>query len=181
MKIKQRLAVFLAFVAVSASPLFGADQGSTVPTEYELKSAFLYNFAKFVEWPGDKLGEGRRMSVCILGDDPFGLQLDQMMKGKTANGHELVVRRTQAVDDLRQCHIAFISEADPERMTRIIRELSGDSVLTVGDAKNFAALGGMINFVTEQRKVRFEINVSAAEQRGLRISSKLLKLATIVR
>ncbi len=150
--------------------------------EYQIKAAFLYNFAKFVEWPAEKLGDGSApIVIAVIGKDPFGPVLDQTLIGKTVNGRALVVRRVVGLPDLRRCHIAFISSSEKGRLSEILPALAGAGVLTVGDAQRFAEQGGMISFVTEENKVRLEINVEAATRAGVQISSKLLKLARVVR
>ena len=149
--------------------------------EYQVKAAFLYNFAKFVEWPAGKLGDGGSpIAVCVFGRDPFGATLDQTLQGKTANDRTLVVRRATAAADLKRCHILFISSSEKKRMAETLQSLGGGSVLTVGETEGFTEQGGMVNFTREQNKVRLEINPAAAARAGIRISSQLLKLARVV-
>jgi hypothetical protein len=156
----------------NASP--GHAQGTS---EYEVKAAFLYNFGKFVEWPAPASGPIR---LCIVGDDPFGNNLDETVRGKTISGQPIEIKRLNREDNPRGCQIAFISAAE-RRPRAVLDLLQGASTLTVGESPNFAKQGGMINFVLEDNKVHFEINVDAAEQAHLKISSKLLSLAKIVR
>ena len=139
-----------------------------------MKAAFLYNFAKFVEWPGDP---DASLILGILGDDPFGAAIDQLVAGKTVNGRALAVKRLKWGQDLRQCQILFISSSEQKRLPQIIASLRGASVLTVGETDAFLSSGGIIRFVLEGSKVRFEINAGAAEQAHLKLSSKLLALA----
>lgn len=146
--------------------------------EYQVKAAFLYNFAKFVDWPAEALGGSNgTLVIGVIGDDPFGGALDQAINGKTVNGRALVVRRLKWGQDLRFCHILFISASERKHLPQIIQSLRGASVLTVGDMGQFNQEGGIINFVLEASKVRFEINSRGADQAQLRISSKLLALA----
>jgi hypothetical protein len=146
--------------------------------EYQVKAAFLYNFAKFVDWPSDAFGGGNgALVIGVVGDDPFGGALDSAINGKTVNGRALVVRRLKWGQDLRFCHILFISSSERKHLPQIIQSLRGASVLTVGDMGQFNQQGGIINFVLEARQVRFEINSRGADQARLRISSKLLALA----
>jgi len=152
------------------------------PGEYQVKAAFLYNFAKFVEWPTEAFpATNTAIILCILGEDPFGIDLEQAVKGKTANGKELTIRRIKEVQELKICHILFISSSEKKRLSQILEVTKNSSILTVGEMDRFAKLGGIINFVIEENKVRFEINVDVAEQAGLKINSKLLKLARIVK
>ncbi len=151
-------------------------------SEYQIKAAFLYNFAKFVEWPPETSGGADDpMAICIVGKDPFGNILDELIKNKDISRRRLVVRRMNQGQSARDCQVAFISSSEKPHMRAILEGLKGESVLTVGDMEGFAVLGGMINFTMEQSRVRFEINVEAAERAGLKISSKLLNLAKIVR
>lgn len=149
------------------------------PSEYEVKAAFLYNFARFVEWPPQPQPPSS-FTICVLGTDPFGPVLDELIKGKSIQGMQLVARRPQQVEDAGDCQILFISASEDARLGHILAVLHGRSVLTVGEAKRFAHRGGMINFRREGSKVRFEINPDAAGQAGLTISSQLLKLARII-
>lgn len=152
----------------------GHAQGAS---EYELKAAFLFNFAKFVEWPDPASGPLR---VCIVGDDPFGNKLEDTVRGKEISGQPIEIRRLNREDNPRGCQIAFIGASGRDARS-VLDTLGGASTLTVGESPNFAKQGGIINFVLEDNKVHFEINVDAAERARLRISSKLLSLAKIVR
>ena len=150
-------------------------------SEYQIKAAFLYNFVKFIEWPASAFkGTHSDLYLCVLGDDPFGTALDRTISGKIVNGRTLAVKRSGRLQDLKDCHLMFLSSSERDRLTKILDVLAGSSVLTVGDTDQFALLGGMINLYVEESKVRFEINPHAAERSGLKISSKLLKLAKIV-
>jgi hypothetical protein len=151
------------------------------PSEYQVKAAFLYNFAKFVEWPSNLFRDGHDpLVLCVAGDDSFGNLLDAVVQGKMANGRLLTVRRLQREDEARGCQILFISSSERNRVRPVLKSLNGASVLTVGETEGFAQQGGMINFTLEVNRVHFEINVDAAERAGLKISSKLLSLAKIV-
>ena len=151
-----------------------------LPNEYQVKLAFLFNFARFVEWPDDAFADARSPIILgILGDDPFGSDLETI-KGKTIRGRKLIINRFKDVDDIRVCHILFVSNSERSRLPRIATFLRQSKILSVGDMKTFAQKGGVINFVVENNKVGFEINVDAGKHAGLRISSKLLSLAKIV-
>lgn len=162
--------------------LLGSTLGTQVqaqsPNEYQVKAAFLYNFAKFVDWPAEAFTDSNApLVIGVIGDDPFGGALDQAVSGKSIGGHWLNVRRLKWGQDLRSCHILYISSSERRRLPQIIQSLRGASVLTVGDVEEFNQQGGIINFILESNKVRFEINSRAADQARLRISSKLLALA----
>jgi hypothetical protein len=172
------VSLFLGFLI-----LFGV--GKTVygespqQKEYAIKAAFLYNFAKFVEWPKESFENPKNVLLCVLGKNPFGSALHKM-QGKEIQGRKLKVTQTERAEDIGKYHIVFVGRSEKDDVAEILANLKGHSVLTVGDMEGFAHQGGMINFIMKQRKVRFEINADAAEQAGLKISSKLLKLATIV-
>lgn len=147
----------------------------TGPTEYQVKAAFLYNFAKFVEWPS----HSGTLQVCIIGDDPFGRDIEYI-EGKTAGGKRLSVKRIGSIQGIKHCGALFISSSESERLGYIIGAVEGSHILTVGDTAGYAERGVIINLYEEQGKVRFEINREAADRSGLKLSSKLLGLAKIV-
>jgi hypothetical protein len=152
------------------------------PSEYQVKAAFLYNFTKFVEWPQTGSDPaGTSISIGILGQNPFGATLEGIIKGKSLDGRPLVLRQLKKLDEARNCQIVFVSAGESKRIGKILESLKGAPVLTVGDSRGFAESGGMINFIVEDSSVRFEINPDAARESGLKISSKLLSLAKIVR
>ncbi len=175
-----RVLALILIVAVSliGSALRGTAQSSG---EYEIKAAFLYNFAKFVEWPAEAFVDPQAPFVLgVVGEDPFGSVLAQTVGGKTVNGRQLMVRRFKHGEDLRGCHILFVSSSEKKHLAQILESLKGSSVLTVGETDRFAQFGGAVNFILEANKVRFEINVDAAARARLKLSSKLLALARIV-
>jgi hypothetical protein len=150
--------------------------------EYRVKAAFLYNFAKFVEWPEGAFADaGAPLVIGILGEDPFEDALDGVIRGKTASGRALAVKRSKDLQGVGACHILFISSSERKRIEQIVEGLQGASVLTVGETEAFTRLGGVVGFVVEEGRVRFEINADSAERARLRVSSKLLALARVVR
>ena len=150
--------------------------------EYQVKAAYLYNFAKFVDWPAAAFASPTTpLSICILGEDPFGGGLHEVVRGKTAGGRILAVRSLSDISGARGCHVLFISAVEWKANRPVLGRLAGSGVLTVGEAPGFTTGGGIVNFKLEGRRVRFEINVDAARQAQLQISSKLLSLAEIVR
>ncbi len=169
---------------VIAALLAGSDpraRAQAPPTEYEIKAAFLYNFAKFVDWPVDKFADPQAPVVLgIVGDDPFGAALDAMVLGKSVNGRAFQVKRLKPGPDLRSCHIVFVPASGKKHLPEILASLRGSSVLTVGETDWFVRSGGAVNFLLEDNKVRFEINVDAVARARLKISSKLLALARSV-
>ena len=150
--------------------------------EYEVKAAFLYNFAKFVQWPSNPpSGDSNSILLCVAGDDPFGKALERTVLGKTANGQPFVIQRFGRVENARGCRILFTDSNDERYIRSLIAAAGEEGVLTVGDAEKFCELGGIIGFVWEENKVRFQINVEAAQRARLKISSKLLSLAKVFR
>jgi hypothetical protein len=154
---------------------------SAEPTEYQVKAAFLFNFAKFVEWPEAAPGEARAPFVLgVLGDDPFGGDLASIVVGQAIRGRAILIRKYHYGDDLRVCQVLFVSVSERPHVAQILASLQGSSALTVSDIDGFAEAGGVMQFVIEDSKVRFVVNLAAAEKSRLRISSKLLALARVV-
>jgi uncharacterized protein DUF4154 len=150
-------------------------------TDIQVKVAFLYNFAKYTKWPPD-VGPGRLgvFPIAILGADPFGAALDDMLRGKAVGESQVVVRRIARPEDVEDARILYISESEADQLPRILKRLEGTAVLTVGEMSRFAERGGVVQLKTEGNRVRLEINLGAAERARLKISSELLKLARIV-
>jgi hypothetical protein len=150
--------------------------------EYTVKLAFLYNFTKFVEWPPDSYRDaGAPLTICIVGHDPFSQNLEGELRTRTVGGHPVEVKTLRANDKLSACHIVFVPVTEKDQADRIVRGLKGSRTLTVGETEGFAVLGGIINLTVEGNKVHFEINQVAAERAGLKISSRLLSIAKIVK
>lgn len=149
-------------------------------SEYDVKAAFLYNFTKFVEWPAAAFHDDRgAMRLCVLGDDPFGSSLGEIAEGDVA-GRRLTVWRFRAMKDPATCQILFVSRSETGRLPQILRSVRDAPVLTVGDTQGFLEQGGIVNFIREGSKVRFEISQESAERAGIKISSRLLRLAVRV-
>jgi YfiR/HmsC-like len=149
--------------------------------EYQVKAAFIYNFAKFVEWPPGVFSDPRTpLVLCIVGVDPFGMALDTLNE-KTVKDRKLVIHKSTQMGDLAACHMAFISASEKERLARLLDGLTRAHVLTISDIESFLQVGGIINLITVDNKIGFEINIDAAQRAGLTISSQLLRLATAVR
>jgi len=146
-----------------------------------VKAAFLYNFANFVEWPDGVLGPaGAPLRVCVVGADPFGGALDDAFRGQIVHQRRVQISRGPTLAVVGRCHILFLSQSEQARWPDLLAELRGTPTLTVADGAPLVRQGGMVSFVIEAKRVRFEINRGAAEHAGLRISSKLLALARIV-
>ena len=168
----------LGFIFVIGGPAFLAGDGMAAPTEYQVKAAFLYYFVKFVEWPA---GLPDPITICVLGDDPFGEDLERTIKGKQVHGKDLAIKRSRDLVDLNRCQIIFVASSEQDRYPEIFEFLGNSATLTVGDTNDFSQLGGMINFFIEENKVHFEINLNAASDARLKISSKLLNVARVER
>ena len=168
------LMLLIAFLLLAFA---GTMRRAEAASEYEVKAAFLYNFAKFVDWPSDAFKSGSPFVIGVVGDDPFGSDLDTTVSGKTVDNRRIEVRRFRRVGDVQSCHILFVCRSEKSRVDKILERVSGSRTLTVGDMGQFLQRGGMINFIIEDQKVRFEINSNSAERAGLKISSKLLQLA----
>jgi hypothetical protein len=181
---RTRRASVLTFVAgwllLSASPrtLSQNEEGA----EYPVKLAFLFNFSHFVEWPPDSFRDpGAPLVICIVGRDPFGQDLEAELRTRKVGDHPIEVRTLTPNDKLRVCHIVFVPVTEKKYTDRILRGLEGSKTLTVGETEGFAVLGGMINLTVENNKVHFEINRFAADRANLRIGSRLLSIAKIVK
>jgi YfiR/HmsC-like len=151
-------------------------------SEYELKAAFLFNFAKFVDWPPTAFaGPESPFLVCVLGTDPFGITLDNTLREKVIAEHPASVARVKRVADISGCQILFVAASESHLLPEVLAKLRGQCVLVIGETNDFASSGGVIQFTLEDNRVRFFINPDAADRAGLKISSKLLALAKIVR
>jgi YfiR/HmsC-like len=149
--------------------------------EYQIKAAFLYNFAQFVQWPAGALGSTNEpFRIGVLGDNPFDGALAETLQGETIDNHKMVVRTARQVDDLKNCQMIFISRSEKGHIAKILSHLDSSPILTVSEIDGFAQQGGIINFYLEGTKVRFEINPTTAQRDGLKISSELLDLGKII-
>ena len=165
--------------AVCASLLAPQRGAAEAVLEYEVKAAFLLNFTKFIEWPASAFADPTSpLTICVLGRDPFGRALDDVVAGEQVGGHKLAVRRISQSPEPRACQAVFIANLEGE--TRGILGSLGRGVLTVGEGDGFIRDGGMIALVIENRRVRFDIHQSAAEAAGLKLSSRLLSVARSV-
>lgn len=154
-------------------------QGSG-PTEYQVKAAYLYNFGLFVSWPRAEKSGTEPFDVCILGKDPFGPALDSIFAGEVLHGQKVSVRRIADSQGAPGCRILFVSRSEAKQLKTILLALNA-GVLTVSDMPDFVNRGGIIQFVREGEKIRFEVNLTAAKSAGLSLSSDLLKVAAAVR
>ena len=163
--------------------LGGRDASAQTPPsrEYQIKAVFLFNFAQFVEWPPAAFANSNAPIVIgVLGEDPFGEYLDETVRGERVNNRPLEVQRYRQVDDIRTCHVLFVSRSESSRLESILATLRGRSILVVSDGDDFIQRGGMIRLAAAQNKIRLMVNLEAARAASLTISSKLLRSAEIV-
>jgi len=174
----KRPRVVLGLLAVA---LLAAAAGyAEVAAEYDVKAAFLYNFTKFVEWPSAALTDDRgALRLCVLGEDPFGRSLQEVASEEIA-ARKLTLLRAARLNDPAACQVLFISRTERRRLPALLAAVRDEPVLTVADTEGFLEQGGIINFVLDGSRVRFEINQEAAQRAGLKISSKLMRLASRV-
>jgi YfiR/HmsC-like len=176
-RVLQRLLMAGAGLIVAAHALHAAD----APTEDQVQAVFLYNFSRFVEWPTQAFAAPNDPFVIgIVGNDPFGARLDEAVRNEQINGHPLTVRRFRTIADVDNCQILFIDRSESGHLGQILAALDHRSTLTVSQADGAAQRGVMIQFATENSRIRLRINVESARAAGLTISSKLLRPAEIV-
>jgi hypothetical protein len=181
---KRRLRLGLVALALSWAlltvPSLQAQKSS--PSEYQVKAAYLYNFGRFIEWPNKVTAPtGGPFTICVLGLDPFGQSLNAILAGQTINGTNTVAAQISKPQEAVNCRILFISSSEDRQLKQILAALEGASVLTVSDLPQFSQRGGMVQFVLDGKKVRFEVNLTPVEHAHLTLSSQLLKVAANLR
>ena len=164
-------------VALLCSGLAAAEPPSY--SEYQVKGAFLYNFAKLVDWKSVP-PDSEEFVIAILGEDPFGEALDRTLGGRELAGYPIRVRRINSLAELRDARMLFVSRSESDKLARVLGLLDGRCVLTVGDSPEFARSGGVIELFMRNQSVRFRVNMSAAARAGLKLRPNLLRLAEIV-
>jgi hypothetical protein len=171
-------AMVLFFILSAAHTASAQNDGLS---EYQVKAAFLFNFAKFVDWPAETFPNPQSsFSICVIGDDPFGPILDSTLAGKSLGSHPVTLRRIKDVTEIHHCQIVFASSSSSSRYAELSQSVRGAKVLLVGESDGFATSCGAIEFTIEANHVRFVINPDAVQRAGLAVSSKLLMLAHIV-
>lgn len=166
---------WLAFLIAAGWPAFAQSL-----TEHQMQAAVLGNLAKFVEWPKGAEGQGP-LTIGILGHDPFGKDLEEVLKEVKVKGRNFAVKRSDKIQDLLECQIIYCSARETEELRQARPQLEGRPILTVGEDRRFLEWGGMVNFHMEEKKVRFAVNLKSAEEAGLSINPQLLRLATEVK
>ena len=173
------IAVLLCLSLASRANAQSAD--SSESSEYLIKAGFIYNFAQLVQWPGGTFPQADSPIVIgIFGTDPFGGIIDRVIENKKLEGRSLVVKRLKRGASVKDCNILFVSASETPHLDEVIQSTKGLPILTIGETPGFAVRGGIINLTLEGNKVRFEVNIDAAKQANLNISSRLLALARIV-
>ena len=179
-----RAAILISILMVAQESVYSAQTSSS---EGQVKAAFLYNFAQFIQWPNPAFADRDTLfTMCVMGD-PFEGILEKAIEKETLNGRRIAVRRISSPDNLPGCHLIYIGRLESRRSAEVIEAADhifaaeGLAILTVGDSEDFINRGGMIRFIDAGDRVRFEINPEAAERVSLRVSSRLLQLADIVK
>jgi hypothetical protein len=172
--------LFAALLSGCGASGFSAFAQQDKPGEYQVKAVYLFNFGKFIEWPPDA-AKRESFDICVLGHDPFGPALDSTLAGEKIGNLQPRARRISSVREASNCEILFISSSESARIKQILGSVEKRGVLTVSDLPDFTTGGGMIQFVVQDNKIRFAVNLTAAEKAGLTISSQLLKVATTVK
>lgn len=151
------------------------------PSERALKAAFILNFARFVDWPEKAFKDEKEAFVLtIAGDDPFKDELSKVFEGQTIRGRPIKVEHVKTIEDIEECHLVFLSESLQDKLPELLKKMGKRPVLTVSDAPDFAKKGGMFQLYLDGKRLRFKINVRAADSNGLKVSAKLLKLGDLV-
>jgi hypothetical protein len=152
------------------------------PTEYQVKAAFLFNFAKYVDWPPQAFADATApLVIGLVGADAIGDDLAKTIAGRSVNNRPLTVQRLPADADFKGCHLLFVGAAERHRQAEILGKVKGASILSVGEADNFLEQGGVMNFVKRDNRIRFQVNLDAARQAQLNVSSKLLGVAESIK
>lgn len=153
-----------------------------MPSEYQVKAAFLINFPKYVDWPAEAFaGTNSPVVLAVPGDTKVAEEIQKVIAGRTVNGREIVLKRLASGEESGVCHILFISAAEQQRSADVFAKLKDASVLTVGESDGFLESGGIINLVRRDQKIALEVNLTAAGNARIKISSKLLSVASVVK
>ncbi len=177
---RQRVPVVIVALSLLVIPILRAQQPKA--SEYLVKATYLYNFGRFVQWPPTAVAaQGDSFPICVIGQDPFGAALDNILAGEAIDGKSVVARRITKPQEAMNCRVLYISPSEDSRLKELLVALDKAGVLTVSDIPQFSQRGGMIQFVLAGNKIRFEVNLTNAQNAGLTLSSDLLKVAVAVR
>ena len=156
--------------------------GAIAQTPAEMTAVSLFNFAKFVEWPPEVLpGADTPIVIGVICEDAIVSEIESTVRNKTANGRRIVVQRFRKASDFFYCHILFVGASESNELAKLLAGIKNTSVLTVSETEGFTRSGGIVNIAIRDNRLQFEINQTAAERAGLKISSKLLRVARVVR
>jgi YfiR/HmsC-like len=186
--IKRRIRAAIVILPILLVGAMLNAQNTSGSSEYLIKAGFIYNFANLVQWPSASFAQpDSPIVIVIFGEDHFGTTLDHALEGKKVNARPFVIKRARSISELqrtlgsqKECQILYVSSSEMPHLGEAIQVLKGAPVLTIGETPGFARSGGIINLILEDNKVRFEVNVQAAKEADLNISSRLLALARIV-
>ncbi len=178
--IRVALCVVATVLAFLVLPPHCRAQDAPLPTELQIKAVYLYNFGKFVRWQVNAASGRNSFDICVIGKNPFAGALESTVAGESIDGKSIVIRNIVGMQEASQCRILFISSSEAGRLKPILIAARHLSALTVSDISGFAQRGGMIEFVNQEGRVRFEVNVAPMGESGLTVSSELLKVATRV-
>jgi hypothetical protein len=178
---RTRLAATVLAGLISITSVHMARAEGVTTSEYQVKAAFLFHFSQFVEWPEESFKDAHSaLTYCTIGGDPFHGALDASLSGKTIGARSFRVMHFKQAQEIQGCQVLFIGAGEKKLIPAILASAKGNSVLIVGESEHFVQEGGMIGFLLEENKIRFEVNLEAAQKANLKISSRLLALAKSV-
>jgi hypothetical protein len=177
MVIRSRTVVALWLCVMAASEVAAQTRA---PAQNEVEAAYLYQFGRYVDWTFTRLPNADAFNICVLGADPFGSALDDIVKGKVIAEQQVAIKRILGAGESHNCRIVFVSPSEEGRVPAILKALEGTGIVTVGRGQQFTRRGGMIAFTTEDKKVRFIVNLAAADAANVRLSSQLIRVAASV-
>jgi len=176
-----RLAPILAVLLLCMTPRPMQADGAGGLTESQIKAGFIFNFLRFVEWPAKAFATpSSPITVCVVGESPVTALLHEAVNGKAVEGRAIAVKHLQPGDESHGCHLVFVSAAEARHSGRMLESLKGASVLTVGEVAGFSQSSGILNFSTQDNKVKLEINLDAAAHANLKVSAKLIAVSRLV-
>jgi uncharacterized protein DUF4154 len=176
---RKQITALVIYLFCLCLPVFQS-QTSPLPA-YKIKAVFLFNFTQFVEWPDGAFNNNNDPFVIgILGKDPFGKYIDEVVQSEKVGNHSITIMRYQNISEINNCQVLFIEDND-SNLPSVLSALNNRAILTVSDMQGFTQAGGIIGFVTIENKIKLQININAAKEAGLNISSKLLSVANIVK
>jgi hypothetical protein len=178
---RERMRLLCKLMAVIPLLVVSSACAQQKPTQYQVEATYLYNFSQFVAWPPSAAATANSFNICVLGQDPFGPALANILPGETIGGKSIAATRIRTPEEAANCRVLFISSSESGRLKEILTVLRGASVLTVSDLPEFTRRGGIVQFLLVEDRVRFEVNLAAAERARLTLSSELLKVATTIR